>query len=257
MKTNLTKIFGFSAIIIGLALIGSGLWLLLSPAQYQAAVRVRIGQAIPGDYDPYFIQTEFEIIKSSLVFSNVVEKLNLCSDWNGNTKLKFNEAVHRLQHQTTVQAGPVFSYILEIHVTDKEPLEAANLANVIAESYCHYRIERLRRDMIAGIEVLKGEYQKAENDKDRQEFLNMLRKELDFTNSEPAEVVLKSSYPAHFQALRELESSISIIDPAVPPTAPIGPNRLLGLILLLCGLTTSALGFYLIFRGRTVTNSKP
>ena len=73
MKFSLKKLFGFVTSLAGLAFCGIGVWLLLSPAQYQAVVQVQIGLEDPGVYDPYFIQTEFEIVRSDLVLSNVIE----------------------------------------------------------------------------------------------------------------------------------------------------------------------------------------
>jgi uncharacterized protein involved in exopolysaccharide biosynthesis len=84
MPIRRTKILG-TLLLAGLALGGAGLWLLLSPAQYKAtatiAVRVDnmdvggIGQGMI--YDPYFLQTELEILKSPNVLGKVVEALNL------------------------------------------------------------------------------------------------------------------------------------------------------------------------------------
>jgi len=81
MKANLTKRFGFGAIIIGLALGSVGLWFLLSPAEYRATTRISVGIDNPESYDPYFIQTELEIIQSEDVLGKVVEILNLNSEW--------------------------------------------------------------------------------------------------------------------------------------------------------------------------------
>src|ERR1700741_1770579 len=59
------------------------------PETYMSTARIEVGkdtpgvasilqqQALPG-YDPYFIQTEFEKIKSQKVLPRVIEELNLC-----------------------------------------------------------------------------------------------------------------------------------------------------------------------------------
>jgi uncharacterized protein involved in exopolysaccharide biosynthesis len=92
MKIHRTKILGFTLLLAGLALCGAGLWLLLSPAQYQATARIKLeldagdimgnGQGMP--YDPYFIQTEFEVMQSQIVLGKVVEALNLNAEWGKN-----------------------------------------------------------------------------------------------------------------------------------------------------------------------------
>src|SRR6266516_3590490 len=49
-----------------------------------------------GMYDPYFIQTEFEVIQSELILSEVVERLDLNTVWGrkwAGEKLKTPEAI--------------------------------------------------------------------------------------------------------------------------------------------------------------------
>jgi len=285
MKSKLTKRLGFAALIVGLTLCGIGLRLLLSPAQYQASVRVRFGPEEPGFGDPYFIQPELEAPKSDMVLSNVVKKLNLYSDWGGNITLKYNQAISRLKHRTTVQEVQGIAYILEIRVIDSEPAEAARIANAIAETYCAAQNERIRQLILGAIKVLKDEYQKEENDiKTKRTNLEQLRMQQNVTNPEPADAVMESNYPSYFRARRELtnemathtllngkiesETSIankeldyeeltrSIVNLAVPPTMPIGPNRQLGAILLICGLAAFGVRFYLISCGSASANSK-
>jgi len=168
-------------------------------------------------------------------------------------------------------------------VTDGNPVEAAKIANAIAVAYRDFRINQNRQQILGGIKILKEQYQTEENDiKIKQANLEQLKTQLTLTNPEPVESVLVSNYPSDFQAKQDLsneeaihkqrqtiidsEKSLSvqnakalveIVDPAVSPSSPTGPNRLLGAVLLLCGLATSVLGFYLISSGGAVTNSKP
>src|SRR5215213_9229443 len=39
------------------------------------------GRPSMGNYDPYFIQTEFEVIQSELILKRVVDELELCKLW--------------------------------------------------------------------------------------------------------------------------------------------------------------------------------
>jgi uncharacterized protein involved in exopolysaccharide biosynthesis len=286
MKANLTKRFGFGAIIIGLALGSVGLWFLLSPAEYRATTRISVGIDNPESYDPYFIQTELEIIQSEDVLGKVVETLNLNSEWGrkyawGKT-LTTSETVWLLKRRLNLHLVPN-SRFLDISVTDGNPVEAAKIANAIAEAYRDFRINQNRQQILGGIKILKEQYQTEENDiKIKQANLEQLKTQLTLTNPEPVESVLVSNYPSYFQTKQDLsneeaihkqrqtiidsEKSLSvqnakalveIVDPAVSPSSPTGPNRLLGAVLLLCGLATSVLGFYLISSGGAVTNSKP
>jgi polysaccharide biosynthesis transport protein len=163
-----TKTLGFTLLLAGLALCGTGLGLLLSPAQYQATTKIKLetdGPDVNGQvsYDAYFIQTELEIIQSPLVLSNVVESLNLNVVWgkkygNGNP-FKTVKSIKRLHSR--IKLEPVRNTILlEISFSDHDPNEAAGIANAIAKAYSDYRMERWRQLTIGGIKMLEEKYQK-------------------------------------------------------------------------------------------------
>src|SRR5436190_14640521 len=92
-------------------------------------------------YDPYFIQNEFETIKSERVLSNVVAVLNLNEDWgkkyNGGLPLKTHESIARVKSMMDLQPVRNTSFI-DIKVYSEKPDEAANLANAVAKApYFH------------------------------------------------------------------------------------------------------------------------
>jgi uncharacterized protein involved in exopolysaccharide biosynthesis len=273
MKFGSKKVLGFVGLIIGFSLGGLGLWLLLSPLQYQAVVRVQWGRDTGGydPYDPYFFQTALETVRSDLVLSNVVGTLNLFEDWDGQ-KIGVTKAIRQLKGRTTVQPARKVDYVLEICVIDKKPETAARIANAIASAYCDNQVERIRQERIRILTLIKDEYREEEvGIKAKQKQLEQLKKQLNLANPEPGEEMLESNYPAYFQARRELtneeatqqhrkeviamlkstdnsgpavasELGIGIVHPAVLPSAPIRPNRLFGLILLVCGLGVSVRG---------------
>ena len=112
-------------------------------------------------YDPYFIQTTFEIISSSLVLSNVINTLNLNVEWgkkyfNGET-LKTTETMGILKGRMSL--APVRSTkLISITVYSDDPKEAALLANTIAEAYKNYRADTRRETTAKGLSVLEGQY---------------------------------------------------------------------------------------------------
>ena len=112
-------------------------------------------------YDPYFIQTTFEIMSSSLVLSNVINTLNLNVEWgkkyfNGET-LKTTETMEILKGRMGL--APVRnSKLISITVYSDDPKEAALLANTIAEAYKNYRIDTRRETTVKGLDVLEGQY---------------------------------------------------------------------------------------------------
>ena len=177
MEIQRTKILGFSLLLLGLALCASGLWLLLGPTQYQATVKIRVvpdtiadtGPFVPtrgsSEYDPYFIQTEFEIIQSQIVLNKVVEALNLNTAWGkkqaGGNPLKTVETVNLLRRRMNLSLVRNTG-LIEISVTSEGPDEAAKIANGIAEAYNKFRIEHRRQLAIQEIRALTEEYQNEE-----------------------------------------------------------------------------------------------
>ncbi len=100
-------------------------------------------------YDPYFIQTEFEIIQSQLVLSNVIASLNLNVEWGkkyfrGET-LKTTETMEILRGR--MRLTPVRNTkLIAITVYSDDKNECALIANSVADSYRIYRLTKYRND---------------------------------------------------------------------------------------------------------------
>jgi Mg-chelatase subunit ChlD/uncharacterized protein involved in exopolysaccharide biosynthesis/anti-sigma factor RsiW len=117
-------------------------------------------------YDPYFIQTEFETIKSDAVLSKVLEKLNLNETWakkrGSSTKLSTRETLQLLKKSLDLRSVPNTSFI-EIGVKSDKPEEAAEIANAVAEAYRDYRGEQRKELSKKGIEALEERRAQQEN----------------------------------------------------------------------------------------------
>ena len=181
MEICLKKLLGFSLLFAGLASCGVGLWLLLSPAQYQATARIAVMEmdnsesehyfnAYPerrptGVYDWYSIQPIFITIRSESILSKVALALNLHEEWRkkycGGGTLTTNAAIAMLKKHLNL-AGVRNTRLIEISFTSGDPNEAARIANAIAEAYQGYRVELRNQVLMKGIEVLKQEYQAEE-----------------------------------------------------------------------------------------------
>ncbi|HTX22839.1 MAG TPA: Wzz/FepE/Etk N-terminal domain-containing protein [Candidatus Aquilonibacter sp.] len=277
------KILGFALLVAGLALCGAGQWLLLSPPQYQATARITAEpDSIPPMWDgndPYFIQTEYEIIQSPSILSNVVESLNLNVEWGkkygDGSPLEIAKAIKLLQGRIKVE--PVHNTrLIEISFSSEDPNEAARIANAIAKAYQDYRMELQVQRIRGGIQVLMDYYQKdAQDINANQESLDQLRKQLNVPTPEPDDELLKSNYPAYYQAKQNLQkkidfhkllhaeieqkkidlaipktSDVQIVDAAEPPKFPIGPDRPLGAVLLVIGLFPTVGGFLFLKSSR-------
>lgn len=115
------------------------------PESYASTARLKIESEANGiAYDPYFLQTTFEIIQSEVVLKPVIEKLNLNVQWgkkyfNGET-LKTSETTGILKPRLQM-ATVKNTKLIAITVFDDDKHEAAQIANAVAESYRDYRIQ--------------------------------------------------------------------------------------------------------------------
>ena len=98
-----------------------------------------------GSYDPYFVQTEAEAIKSDDVLGRVAKKLNPDEPKNQvGAEGSSNESVRKLRRMVDVR--PVKKTdLLEIRAKSAKPEEAAKIANAVAEAYQDYRVDQRRK----------------------------------------------------------------------------------------------------------------
>jgi capsular exopolysaccharide synthesis family protein len=173
----------------------------LLPESYASTARIRIepdtisdirgvGGEVPyASYDPYFIQTEFEIIQDRVVLGKVIEALNLNVEWGkkyfGGETLKTPETMEFLKRRMSLM--PVRNTkLIGITVYSEDKNDAARLANAIAEAYRSYRINLRRQLTLNGIKVLEDQFQSdGEQIQAVQTNVDNLRKELGVNDSDP------------------------------------------------------------------------
>jgi uncharacterized protein involved in exopolysaccharide biosynthesis len=137
----------FVTVFLLVVIISTAITFIL-PESYASTARIKVEPEVnPGingtAYDPYFLQTTFEIIQSQLVLDPVIAKLNLNVEWGkkyfkGET-LKSAEALEILKARTSL--APVRgTKLIAITVYSDDRNEAARLANAIADSYWAYRV---------------------------------------------------------------------------------------------------------------------
>jgi len=159
-------------------------------------------------YDPYFIQTEFEVIQSEVILGKVIEDLKLRQEWaskygNGGT-LTLPETMMLLKGQ--IDLKPVRNTsLIEIRVYSEKPDEAARLANAIAETYRNYRLSDRKQLSMGGIKALEERWTEQEQKvRKAQEEVDRLRLELQIPD---AYAVENSPAPLMTaETLRRLES---------------------------------------------------
>jgi succinoglycan biosynthesis transport protein ExoP len=166
-----------------LVVITATLVTLLLPQSYLSTARIKVerdqsdisgvlqGQQVMGSmYDPYFIQTEFEVIQSEIILGKLFDpnsKIEVPGEdgrlapiakvwahrYNNDQPLTLQESLGLLKHHLDVRPTRNTS-LIEIRVDSENAQEAAILANAIAETYQNYRIDERKRLSSGGIEAL-------------------------------------------------------------------------------------------------------
>ena len=145
------------------------------PQSWSSTVRIAVEKDISditplgfpqnsSQYDPFFIQTEFEKIRSKKVLHKVIANLKLNQKWgeryNNNVPLSISETFDLLSERINVRQTRNTS-LIEIRVysdaKDKPAQEAADIANEIAAVYRDTRVDLKKEMSNKGIEALRGE----------------------------------------------------------------------------------------------------
>ena len=148
------------------------------PESYSSTARIKVERDvlnIPGmgntmtadttGFDPYFIQTTFEIMQSEIVLSNVIASLDLNEKWgkkfnNGET-FKTTDTMKILKD--IMLLTPVRNTkLIAITLYSDDAKEAADIANGVAESYRQYRLQTQQQLALTGLKALQDQYDQEE-----------------------------------------------------------------------------------------------
>jgi capsular exopolysaccharide synthesis family protein len=159
------------------------------PKIYMSAARIKVEQERLAvavfeptqavGYDPFFLQTQYEIIQSQKILYPVIERLDLRKHWGGReTELPLDFAFQRLKGSLGVRRFRDTS-LIEIAVYDRDARLAADIANTIAKIFEQDRLDVKRQQTQKGIDKLREEMvQQEERLRLAQEKVERLRKEL-------------------------------------------------------------------------------
>ncbi len=145
-----------------------------------------LGFESAGQYDPYWMSTEFEKIQSKKVIYPVITELALGEKWKERyrwpTVPPIDQLYSRLRGLIDIKQYQNTSFI-EITAYSEDRQEATDIANWIAESYKKVRLESLEGYSGSGIEKLQeslatNEFEIAKKQKD----LDKLRKDLEIAD---------------------------------------------------------------------------
>jgi uncharacterized protein involved in exopolysaccharide biosynthesis len=199
LRPSRAPIFAFSSVftIVFLSTFAMAVAItFLLPESYASTARIKVQSEAPDGpssgsafSDPYFVQTTLEIIKSQTVLSNVISQLNLNVAWGkkyyGGETLKTEETLSILEKRIVLQ--PVRNTeLIAITVYSDDKMEAAQIANAIAESYQEYRANHRRQLVSAGLQALEGQYAESESKvQAAAAHADYLRDQLKITDNDP------------------------------------------------------------------------
>ncbi len=300
MKNVRQRTLGFILMGIGLVLIAVGVFELTRADEFKSVAKILLRRdesrnANQQPSNPKFISEEVSAILSDSVLSNVVYRLELREKWGKKHfnsepelrmernqrvletgKIKTAEAVRLIRERLEVNRVPNTTLLDIVFVSD-DPDEAATIANMVAEVYRVWRLDRGRRLALGGIEALKAQI-KIEDEKIKaaKEELQRLRKELSIPDAEVESASVRTNFPKYWDAKMNLERlndvrrlitrkmnieeidlnyplrycPVEIINHAVPAKTPIRRHRPLGAAIVLVGLALFGYGFASVWKSR-------
>ena len=140
------------------------------PKQYSSTVRIEVEKSAAAVrdcrqqfslqyFDPYYLTTQFKIITSWGILTQVITNMNLQevfaqADQAGEPKWTMDQAYRYLFSKVSVEQTRGTS-LIEITVKYPKPEEAANIANTIVAFYTKYRMESWNRPRLTGIKSLE------------------------------------------------------------------------------------------------------
>ncbi len=200
-----------------LVVITATLVTFILPESYASTARIKVErdqsdiqgfgqQQFSQSFDPYFIQTEFEVIKSELILGRVIDALDLNRKWGA----KYNQAQLKTFETMAlllkaIQLTPVRNTsLIEIKVFSEDKEEAARIANSVADRYREHRQTQLRELSMGGIDALEKRFkEQAAKMKEKNGEIERLREELQVPDAMAGEYAPQMMLS--MEALRQLE----------------------------------------------------
>jgi len=180
------------AAVFALAIVWSLLATMWTQRVYSSTVRIEVQREKPAvsmlhaennnafaNSDPYFMTTQFKIIESYSILTNVILKLRLHKSLPEQLGLQqtwtIDETFVHLSKMINV-AQTRMTGLIEVSVNNQDPGMAAQTANAIADSYREARLEQWRQTHTSGIEAYHTDLiAEIESLKDKEEALDKLR----------------------------------------------------------------------------------
>jgi uncharacterized protein involved in exopolysaccharide biosynthesis len=200
------------AIVFLAAIVCSVLMALWLPRTYSSTVRIEV-QKQPahesGNADPYFLTTQFKIIESYQILTNVIADLHLDEKLPaqlGKPRWRLDETFAYLQKVIEVKQTRMTT-LIEVTVKNPEPQLAANIANRIVDSYRNDGLNQWRKLFKGGIEAYQSSViAQAQKLKEKQIALDELRVKLGGSEPDPKSTNSTTDYAKMLQSWTEREA---------------------------------------------------
>ena len=169
---------------------------LISPKIYSAQSRIAVNQdAVDLDpfnpmgsrtampmYDPFFLRTQFEIIQSKPVLYEVMDRLNLQEIWAKDGGKLTKEVAYKMLRSSLSVSPERDTTLIAIAAESKDPVEAARIANEVANVYRDMRVDLKMKELTRAIDAFNRELGKQQEKVSQAEArVEELRQELGVT----------------------------------------------------------------------------
>lgn len=135
-----------------------------------------------GLYNPYFLRTQYEIIKSKPILNEVIDRLNLQEVWGKDGQKMPKEKAYKYLYTSVTAAQSRDTSLISLQVRRENPKEAMRIANMLAEVYRDQRLELKRKELNRSLDAVRKEL---ENEQFKlsaaEQRVEELREELDIT----------------------------------------------------------------------------
>ena len=133
-------------------------------------------------YDPYFLKTQYEIIKSKPILYEVINRLNLQEVWGKSGKKISKETAYKMLYSSLDIYQQQDTSLIILRARRQNPKEAMRIANELADVYRDQRLDMNYKEMTRSLDALRRELETQEEKVSvAEQQVEDIREELDIT----------------------------------------------------------------------------
>lgn len=133
-------------------------------------------------YNPYFLRTQYEIIKSKPILYEVINRLNLQEVWGEDGEPVPKKRAHKMLYSSLDVAQSRDTSLIALSARRQDPKEAMRIANTLADVYRDQRLDLKHKEMMRSLDALRQELGNQQEKVDvAEQRVEKLREELDIS----------------------------------------------------------------------------